>query len=92
AHGQSDTHYMQLCRKQVVPVLIGTSIPRPDGSTEDYEMYCQAMLMLFRPWRTLTELEISNATWAETFAQQTFTSDLCKIIRNMNVENECKDA
>ncbi|KAG1763818.1 hypothetical protein EV702DRAFT_1205370 [Suillus placidus] len=91
-HGQRETHYLRLRKKLVVPVLLGAAIPRPDGSPEDYEMYCRDMLLLFKPWRSLKELKSEHVSWAESFAEQNFAPDLCKIIQNVNVENECKDA
>lgn len=90
-HGQRDTHYLRLRKMLVVPVLLGAVIPRPDGSEEDYEEYCWDMLLLFKPWCTLADLKGGNESWAESFVQHKFTTEINTIIRNMNVENECKD-
>ncbi|KAG2059417.1 hypothetical protein BDR06DRAFT_874321, partial [Suillus hirtellus] len=38
-----------------------------------------------------SELKKNEDTWAEAFTQENFNADLCKVIHNMNVENECKD-
>ncbi|KAG1886348.1 uncharacterized protein F5891DRAFT_930619, partial [Suillus fuscotomentosus] len=81
-----------LRKVHVVPVLLGAAIPRPDGSTEEYETFCRAMLILFKPWRSFQELKNNDDTWAESFSRQHFAPGLHKIIQNMNVENECKDA
>ncbi|KAG1848992.1 hypothetical protein F4604DRAFT_1529923, partial [Suillus subluteus] len=81
-----------LRRVQVVPVLLGTAISQPDGSTDDYEMHCQAMMLLFKPWQSFKDLKIDDKTWAESFEQQNFAPVFCSIIINMNVENECKEA
>ncbi|KAG1851055.1 hypothetical protein DFJ58DRAFT_914589 [Suillus subalutaceus] len=77
---------------KIIDQNTSAAIPRPDGSTEDYEIYCRAILLLFTPWHTFEELKNANDTWADTFERQTFALDLCKIIHNMHVENECKDA
>ncbi|KAG2738982.1 hypothetical protein P692DRAFT_20667567, partial [Suillus brevipes Sb2] len=78
--------------KSVVPVLLGDAIPHPDGAEEDYNKYCQCMMILFKPWRDLRSLKGGHITWIEAFEAETFSLPLKAIIRNMNVEKECKDA
>ncbi|KAG2148942.1 hypothetical protein DEU56DRAFT_696604, partial [Suillus clintonianus] len=79
-------------RTPVVPVLLGDAIPRPDGAEEDYEKYCRCMMILFKPWRKLMSLKGDNMTWIESFEAETFSPMITAVIRNMNVEKECKDA
>ncbi|KAG1793653.1 uncharacterized protein HD556DRAFT_1212328, partial [Suillus plorans] len=63
-----------------------------DGTNEDHELHCRAMLMLFKPWRKFEDLKCHNDTWAESLEQQAFAPELSRVMQNMNVENECKDA
>ncbi|KAG2155407.1 hypothetical protein DEU56DRAFT_696574, partial [Suillus clintonianus] len=79
-------------RNFVIPVLLGDALPRPNGSEEDYEKYCRCMMMLFKPWRDLRSLKGQHSTWTEAFQTETFSPIIAALIRNMNVENECKDA
>lgn len=79
-------------KKQVIPVLLGDAIPQPDGAEEEYEKYCRCMMMLFTPWRDLRCLKGEHRTWIEAFEQETFSPAKTAIIRNMNVEKECKEA
>ncbi|KAG1856861.1 hypothetical protein C8R48DRAFT_554801, partial [Suillus tomentosus] len=76
----------------VVPVLLGPGIPRSDGSEEDYECYCCSILLLFKSWRDLGDLRAECTTWSAAFDACDFSPSLKAIIRNMNVENECKEA
>ncbi|KAG1721601.1 hypothetical protein EDB19DRAFT_1598448, partial [Suillus lakei] len=78
--------------KQVVPVLLGDAIPWPDRCSDSYENYCRAMMMLFKPWRDLKSLKGTSGTWSEAFEKETFPPMISSVIRNMNIENECKDA
>lgn len=75
-----------------VPVLLGDSIPRGDRSPAEQEQWCKAMKILFTPWRIPDDLKSQGETWFELFANTTFSENAKLIIRNMNVENGCKDA
>jgi hypothetical protein len=55
-------------------------------------MYCRAMLLLFKPWQFLESLKSEDDSWSEAFEKKSFLPKLIRIIKNMNVENECKDA
>lgn len=65
AHSQFETHILHLRDKPVIPVLLGNAIPCPDQSPEEHEMYCRAMLLLFKPWRALQELKGEANSWCE---------------------------
>lgn len=93
AHPLFSTHLSRLRSiKPVVPVLLGPSIPRGDRSLEEREQYCRAMLILFKPWRSLADLKAPDQTWIDAFENYQVPRHLRKIISNMHVENECKDA
>ncbi|KAG1732739.1 hypothetical protein EDB19DRAFT_1640108, partial [Suillus lakei] len=91
-HAQFSTHILCLCRKTVIPLLLGDAIPRPDRSVEEKELHCRAMMLLFKPWQEFKDLKEDDNSWADAFEREAFSLRLLAIIRNMNVENECKDA
>ncbi|KAG1842475.1 hypothetical protein C8R48DRAFT_619580, partial [Suillus tomentosus] len=91
-HPQHDTHVLRFRSEPVVPVLLGPGIPRSDGSEEDYERYCRSILLLFKSWRDLGDLQAECATWSAALDACDFSPSLKAVIRNMNVENECKEA
>ncbi|KAG2145269.1 hypothetical protein DEU56DRAFT_732367, partial [Suillus clintonianus] len=91
-HAQFSTHMLRLRSKKVVPLLLGDALPRPDQSEEENELHCRAMMLLFKPWREFSDLKSDVESWVDAFEKETFPSRLLAIIKNMNVENECKDA
>ena len=48
-------------------------------------------MIIFKPWRTPINLKDADKTWTEMFNTTEFGSELTKVIKNMNVENECRD-
>ncbi|KAG1856607.1 hypothetical protein C8R48DRAFT_608114, partial [Suillus tomentosus] len=91
-HTQVATHILRLCKKFVVPVLLGNTIPRPDKSDKEYTLHCRALMLLFKPWRNLRDLKGDHVSWSDAYAKETFPSKILAIIKNMDIENECKDA
>lgn len=91
-HPKSDTHQIRIRKTFVVPVLIGPSLPRPDRGDQEYEEWCRLMLVLFKPWRTVADLISINQPWVDSFSSCQFKEEHMYIMKNMNVENECKDA
>ncbi|KAF8177145.1 hypothetical protein K438DRAFT_1606639, partial [Mycena galopus ATCC 62051] len=79
-------------RVPFVNVLLGPTIPRPDRGPEEREKWCRAMLILFKPWRTVKDLRGPHEKWSDAFQRATFSDYAVQIIRNMRVEDECKDA
>lgn len=91
-HSQYESHILRMRRKPVIPVLLGDAIPQRDGSEEEYEKYCQCMMLLFKLWRNIRTLKGNHSTWAKVFETKTFSLAIAVIIRNMNIEKECKEA
>lgn len=91
-HPNYGTHGVSVRRKGMCWVLtyIGPPLPRKDRG--DREIYCRVMLVLFRPWRTGLELRESNQSWDSAFCSYTFSAHQRRIMDNMNVLYECKDA
>ncbi|KAJ7435577.1 hypothetical protein B0H11DRAFT_1634652, partial [Mycena galericulata] len=73
-------------------VLLGDRIPRPDRSAAEKDKWCRAMLILFKPWRSVRDLEDADESWTETFQKTHFSESALATMANMNIENECKDA
>ncbi|KIJ58691.1 hypothetical protein HYDPIDRAFT_33934 [Hydnomerulius pinastri MD-312] len=91
-HPQHGTHIVRLRSVPYVVVPIGSAIPRPDRGPEEREEWCRAMLILFKPWRQPSDLKDPHTSWSTAFDATAFSGDCQRIMANMNVENECKDA
>lgn len=91
-HPRSDTHMMRMRTEGVVPVLLGRSVGRPDGSQSDYVRWCRAMLILFKPWRSLQCLKRPGQSWVSAYEGYIFPPNLAAIMKNFGLERECKDA
>ncbi|OSC97383.1 hypothetical protein PYCCODRAFT_1331650, partial [Trametes coccinea BRFM310] len=79
-----------------VPVPIGPPIPRHDRSTE-LARFCRLMLILFKPWRTPSDLKsLSSETddWVAEF--ESYKSNLLErhisVMENMQLLHECRDS
>ncbi|KAJ3966887.1 hypothetical protein EV361DRAFT_808265, partial [Lentinula raphanica] len=95
-HRQCDTHVLHLLKPgdRQIPVPIGPAIPRRD-KPEVYQRYCRTMLMLFKPWRSASDLRFDNSqSWSTTFDDYKLTCS--KVINdymtNMQLLHECKDS
>jgi hypothetical protein len=91
-HPQYGSHVSCLRNVRYVPVLLGPSIPRPEKSKKEREKWCHAMLILFKPWRQITDLKAPGVSWRSAFESSVFTDWALEIMKNMNVENECNNA
>ncbi|KAJ7774870.1 hypothetical protein B0H16DRAFT_1303591, partial [Mycena metata] len=76
----------------VVNVLLGDRLPRPDRGAAEKQRWYRAMLILFKPWRILSDLKAPGETWEAAFVRTEFGDGARVIMKNMNIENECKDA
>ena len=95
-HMQSGKRVQQVRRNvstHYTPVLIGPALPRRD-STLLYARYCCLMLILFKPWCVISDLQNPGEPWAEAFDRFVGTSSerIRHILNNMQVLHECKDA
>lgn len=92
AHVQFSTHKVRMRRSEFVPVLLGPTIPRRDKDDVSAEVWCRAMLILFKPWFSPNDLRRPGQTWTDAFAKHKFPPHLVHIMNNMNIQHECKDA
>ncbi|CAF1175984.1 unnamed protein product [Rotaria sordida] len=90
-HSQATTHLMMKYSQLHVPILYGPQIPRQDRD-DTRERYCRALLTLFVPWRSVTNLCDTNQTWKDAFKyrQHLISVHSWKIIENIQVLHECK--
>jgi hypothetical protein len=74
-----------------VPILYGPQIPRRDRE-DTQERYSRALLTLFIPWRTVTDLCDVNQTWEDALEsrQHLISTHSWKIIENIQLLHECK--
>jgi hypothetical protein len=90
-HPQTTTHLLMKYSEKHVPILYGPQIPRRDRE-DTQERYNRALLTLFVPWRTVTDLCDVNQTWEDVFKsrQNRVSSRSWKIIENIQLLHECK--
>lgn len=79
---------------EVIPVLLGPSIPKLGQNTRQDAFYHRAMPILFKPWQKPSDLKQPGETWTEAFHayQDSFSEEHRQIISNVQVLHECKDA
>ncbi|KAH9884313.1 hypothetical protein C8Q73DRAFT_621596, partial [Cubamyces lactineus] len=60
----------------------------------DHEEYCCVMLVLFSPhgWRSGADLRGDAVSWSEAYDNCSFSAEHKRIMCNMNVLYECRDA
>ncbi|KAK7022630.1 hypothetical protein R3P38DRAFT_2416132, partial [Favolaschia claudopus] len=92
SHPSAKTHLARLRSTPVVPVLLGSPLPRPDRGEAELEKWCRSMLVLFKPWRHASDLLGEHRTWKEAFHACDFSPAVTAVMKNLNVENECQDA
>ncbi|KZO98247.1 hypothetical protein CALVIDRAFT_478596, partial [Calocera viscosa TUFC12733] len=66
-HGQQYTHCLRERDKPVLPVLLGPTIARRNGSNRESDAWCRAMLVLFCPWRRPCDLKREHESWSDAF-------------------------
>ncbi|KAI0317655.1 hypothetical protein OF83DRAFT_1032680, partial [Amylostereum chailletii] len=91
-HPQCRTHVVKLRDYGHVPVLAGPVIPRRELGERSEDIFSRAMLILFKPWRSVDDLALPGLSWKQRFEGHCFPQHLANIIANINVENECRDA
>jgi hypothetical protein len=94
-HPQSRTHIsrIRLFQDRMVPVPIGCAIPRRDRKVV-YARYCRLMLILFKPWRCVTDLRRDGQSWESAFEEFSSSMEvrLKNVIDNIQILHECRDS
>jgi hypothetical protein len=94
-HYESRTHFLQVRRhrNRLIPVPMGPRMPRRDQQAV-YPKYCRLMLILFKPWRSVSDLKKGTQSWTEVFDEfrHTCSPAITYILNNMQILHECKDS
>ncbi|TDL19358.1 hypothetical protein BD410DRAFT_694019, partial [Rickenella mellea] len=71
----------------------GPGIPRRDKE-EVRERYARLMLILFKPWRTASDLKESSRSWSDEFEEykESMSDAHRRVIENMQLLHECRDS
>ncbi len=90
-HPQATTYLLMKYSKLRVPILYGPQIPRKDRE-DTTERYSRAILTLFVPWSTVSDLCDVNQKWEEALKsrQHLISTYSRKIIENIQLLHECK--
>ena len=90
-HPQASTHLLVEYSQSRVPVLYGPQIPRQDRD-DTQERYSRALLSLFVPWRTVSDLCSSGQTWQDAVqaSQALISTHSRQIIKNIQLLHGCK--
>ncbi|KAH9895270.1 hypothetical protein C8Q73DRAFT_614790, partial [Cubamyces lactineus] len=93
-HRQHDTHMLRKRTCWTIPVILGDRTPRSDREDNERQAWARMMLILFVPWRQLSDLRSRSEDWITAFERHrpTLTPRKLELIANMNVLSECRDA
>ncbi|PPQ76981.1 hypothetical protein CVT26_007829 [Gymnopilus dilepis] len=94
-HPQRGTHRLAKRNVEVLPVIIGPSLPNRRASEEAREFWSKQIMILFKPWRSLSELKNPGRTWRAQYDADEEGGILGghqDIIANMQLLTECADA
>ena len=92
-HKEGDRKNVRLRKRDVVPIPIGPAMPRRD-QPEARTRYCRLMVILFKPWRALSDLRDVSESWETVFDEFSPMVDSLhqQIMNNMQVMHECRDS
>ena len=92
-HDECHRKHVRLREHDVVPVPIGPALPRRD-QPEARARYCRLMLILFKPWRVLSDLRRAGESWEDAFNVLSSTMDAghVRVVDNMQILHECRDS
>lgn len=96
-HVEQASHILRVRQptQRAVPVLIGPALPRRNVETHAAQ-YSHAMLLLFKPWREVSDLRAAGESWEIAFEAFLESSEcdleIREIMNNMQLMHECKDS
>ncbi|KAF8122487.1 hypothetical protein EV363DRAFT_1102559, partial [Boletus edulis] len=91
-HPQMLSHTLKLRSRKVIPVILGDSLPKRDGTLDNDAQYYHYMLLLFRPWRHFDDILSHGESWSDAFERAHFSPYCQQLMANMVVDSECRDA
>lgn len=93
-HPQYGTHVLRVRVRTVIPVILGDKIARPTGGADELELWSRDIMVLFVPWRDIGDLKEGFPDWTHAYVGrcEQIKSKYKRIVRNLNVLSECRDA
>ena len=91
-HHQSTTQELVKVCTDVIPIVLCPSIPRQTDK-EKSEEYAKIILLLFKNWRSVTELKDNGLSWEDSLKMflSTASKSILKLIENIECLNKSKD-
>ncbi|KAJ8502956.1 hypothetical protein ONZ45_g11279 [Pleurotus djamor] len=92
-HRDQKSHGFAVLSRSRVPVLVGPGLPRRDRQ-ETAERHAKVSLILFKPWRVVSDLKSSSESWQEAYNVylRTIPQHALFVINNMQLLHECRDS
>lgn len=90
-HPQSSTHIVIPISAEKRPIPNFVNVP-PRRGNEDDEYYFKAMLTMFKPWRSGSDLKNETESWSTAFRNTEFCNEHMQVMKNFNIRYECSDA
>ena len=95
-HPEDDTHFLveivnplnNLPHKEIIPRVLGCSIPKLESDSESYYLF---MLAHFRPFSHLKTLGDKGVCLNKLFSDTTFLDQSLSVMKNWNAIHECED-
>jgi hypothetical protein len=89
------THRLSQTTVEAVPVILGPTIPHPDKGPTSREDWAQAMLILFKPWRSPADLKPPNESWSDAYdrfgpSPELFKTSLFYMSARMHAIRTCR--
>lgn len=93
-HPLYDTHMLSKKDSYCIPVILGPKIPRRAANAVSEQRWARAMLILFKPWRRVSDLKSDVQTWLDAYLdyEPSLKPKYKRIIHHMDVLSECRDA
>ena len=91
-HKHADSHITRIRDEHHIPVILGATLPHKDREPDEHEQWCRAMLILFKPWRDPKDIKEDYTSWKSAFLAFQFSETCTNVIRNIHIEQECRDA
>ena len=92
AHPKYESHHLCTRMRPRTVLFYGAGVPIDVVGGPRYEDFARAMLILFKPWRSLSDLHNQDLPWSTSYENHTFALAERTIINNMVSFFNCKEA
>jgi hypothetical protein len=84
-HPQYRTHLLRTRSTPHVPVILGPTLPAHGRSDDENQAWARAMLIIFSPWRTASDLKSADKTWLQAYSRHEsgFSESTRDVISNL---------